>query len=142
MQAAGAASGSSPAIDLKVLRSIIGDDESMIREFLADYLASSANQVAELRDVITDSDSRRLSKHAHRQKGAARAIGANKLGDLCAELENAARADDRGLILEVVAQYELRVAEVQAEIHAILAQREEPRIVDGSVSMEKRSNAS
>ncbi|MGB5738660.1 MAG: PAS domain S-box protein, partial [Woeseia sp.] len=120
MQAAGAASESSPAIDASVLRSVIGNDQHILREFLAEYLTASENQVDELRSTVAKGDVRRIAEHAHSQKGAARAVGASRLGDLCAELENAARAEDRRDIQEIVARLEVEALKVNAEIYRLL----------------------
>jgi CheY-like chemotaxis protein/HPt (histidine-containing phosphotransfer) domain-containing protein len=141
MQAASAASGSAPAIDLQVLRGIIGDDEALLREFLGDYLTSSENQVAELHELLGGADYRRIATYAHRHKGAARAIGATRLGDVCAELENAARADDRSLLVEIAAQFERRAAEVSAEIEALLQSASEPGLRPTPLANANKSKA-
>ena len=115
------ASAGTRAIDLDVLRDIIGDDETLLRELLSDYLESAPQQLDELREALADGDTERLIKRAHRQKGAARAIGAARLGDLCAELENAARAADEALIRQLAAELDRQAAAVEAGIRDLVA---------------------
>ncbi len=118
VRAAVAASQSSPALDTEILTSVIGNDPALQREFLHEYLDATADQIVELAAAVADGDSRRLVAHAHQQKGAARAIGATRLGDLCAELENAARAEDQALARQLLAQFEMQAAAVTKEIFA------------------------
>ncbi len=107
------------AVDVNVLRDIIGDDTGMLHGFLREYLDASPGQVAELKQALAAGDNRQLASRAHRQKGAARAIGATRLGDLCAELENAARAEDESQVRDLVARLEAQAAAVDAEIRRL-----------------------
>lgn len=103
-------------LNLDTLREVVGHNDSIIEEFLHEFSKTSRPLLDELRMAMARGDAARIAMLAHRQKGAARSIGASGLGDLCAELENAARSENFNTIFRLVAQFELVAARVAAEI--------------------------
>jgi HPt (histidine-containing phosphotransfer) domain-containing protein len=67
------------------LLELVGGDKAVARDILADFLRSDATDRAGLAAAVTAGSADDVFHHAHRIKGAARAIGA---------LEHAARAGE------------------------------------------------
>lgn len=80
-------------VDLDVLHRLVGDDPSVVREFLVDYLAAAREQAKELRRAYQQGDVRLVGALAHKLRSASLAVGALALGDLCAEMELPAQSD-------------------------------------------------
>ncbi|MEO7337896.1 MAG: ATP-binding protein, partial [Caldimonas sp.] len=81
------------SIDVSVLKGLIGDDPAMVRKFLAQFLDSARTQSADILASFETDDFGRICTVAHKLKASSRSIGAIALGDVCADLENASRAD-------------------------------------------------
>jgi two-component system sensor histidine kinase/response regulator len=90
----------SAAIDVSVLKSLVGDDMDTVREFLAEFLHSARSQAAEIIASCEANDTDSVGAIAHKLKASSRSVGALALGDLCAELEDASRAGRRAEIAE------------------------------------------
>lgn len=80
-------------VDLDVLHRLVGDDPSVVREFLVDYLAAAREQADELRRAYQQGDVRLVGALAHKLRSASLAVGALALGELCAEMELPAQSD-------------------------------------------------
>lgn len=79
------------AVDLDVLKSLVGDDPTVIKEFLADYLSVADSNLTEIRSARDEDDFRGISDATHRLKSSSRSIGAERFADLCADMERASR---------------------------------------------------
>ncbi|MGK2899429.1 MAG: response regulator [Burkholderiaceae bacterium] len=112
-----------PAVDVAVLKGLVGDDPEIVREFLADYRTSAGRLATELRAAQSADDTRAIGAIAHKLKSSSRSVGALALGDLCAELENASRTHRREGILRGMVQFELALLAVDAQISDLLARR-------------------
>ncbi|MEO5732121.1 MAG: response regulator, partial [Rubrivivax sp.] len=84
------ASISPPPVDLEVLAELIGDDPQVMREVLEAFRANTARSALEFADAQADGSRQALADAAHKLKSAARAIGAARLGQICADIEEAA----------------------------------------------------
>ena len=95
-----------PPVEVDALRALIGDNEGAIREVLRDFSARSANVVAELRAACTAGEGAAARAAAHKLKSSARAIGAFALGELCAEMEDAAGARDVAALVAMLPRFD------------------------------------
>jgi CheY-like chemotaxis protein len=84
--------GDSATLDPSALRSLVGDEEKMIVDFLGDFLRSLPRLDRELRALTLARDRSRIAPFVHRLKSSSRAMGAAALGGVCAELESAVHA--------------------------------------------------
>jgi CheY-like chemotaxis protein/HPt (histidine-containing phosphotransfer) domain-containing protein len=109
------------AVDVSVLKSLVGDDDETVREFLTEYLAAARQQAADIVACCDADDSRRVGAIAHKLKASSRSVGALALGDLCAELENACRAGGKAELAERRVRFEASMHEVEACIAGVLA---------------------
>lgn len=108
------------AVDLDVLKSIVGDDPEIVREFLTDYLRSARHLAADLRAHCAQGRGREAAAIAHKLKSSSRSVGAISLGDLCAELENAGKAGDMARLANWIGRFDATLAAVEATISDLL----------------------
>jgi len=85
-------------VDVSVLKTLVGDDVAVVREFLHDFRASSTTIAAELRAACQRGEATATGAAAHKLKSSARSVGALTLGDLCAEMEQAGMAGDNEML--------------------------------------------
>ncbi|MDP9199520.1 MAG: PAS domain S-box protein [Pseudomonadota bacterium] len=111
-----AAAVSRAPIEAGVLAGLIGDDEGAIGRILGVFGNSLPASADELRSACAAGDAKRVLAAAHRLKSSARSTGALRLGDCCAELERAARADTPGRFAGLLDQFNSELAAVQAQL--------------------------
>jgi len=111
------------AIDVATLKNLVGDDEDIVRDLLVDYLASAEQQVSDLHADFTLGNTGHVASIAHKLKSSSRSVGALALGDLCTELENACRAEDKESTARHMAKIETRWKAVAVEIADFLDQQ-------------------
>lgn len=75
-------------LDINVLRELIGADEQVVMEFLADYLKSAIQLRGEMANSFHVSDISALACSAHKFKSSSRAVGALQLGKICECIEH------------------------------------------------------
>ncbi len=80
-----------PPVDLTVLAQLVGDDPIVIGDVLRSFHASAVRAGAAIQLGAAALPS--MAAAAHRLKAAARSIGAQRLGELCAGLESAGATD-------------------------------------------------
>lgn len=84
-----------PVLDIQVLKSIVGDDPSTLREVLIDFDQSVLEAIEDLHSSNIAGDLEAIGMIAHRLKSSSRTVGALLVGDLCAGLENSCRLADK-----------------------------------------------
>ncbi|WP_206953500.1 PAS domain S-box protein [Trinickia acidisoli] len=109
------------AVDIDVLKGIVGDDPDTVRELLSDYRQSVGRLAAELRAHCEAGRGREAGAIAHKLKSSSRSVGALTLGDLCAELENAGKAGDLALLANWAKQFDSALACVEQSLEQLLA---------------------
>ena len=109
------------AVDIDVLKGIVGDDPETVRELLSDYQQSVGRLAAELRVHCEAGRGREAGAIAHKLKSSSRSVGALALGDLCAELENAGKAGDLALLANWAKQFDAALAAVEQSLDQLLA---------------------
>lgn len=108
------------AVDIDVLKSIVGDDTEVVRELLGDYLKSVRSLATEIRAHCAHGRGREAGSVAHKLKSSSRSVGAIALGDLCAQLENAGRGGDLATLANWVQQFDAALMEVEQAIARLL----------------------
>ncbi len=109
---------SSATLDVSVLAALVGDGPAVIREFLLDFRGSAATIAAELSAACAAGDAAQVGALAHKLKSSARAVGALALGDRCAELEAAGKANENDVLGALHARFAAEKAEVDAALSA------------------------
>jgi CheY-like chemotaxis protein/HPt (histidine-containing phosphotransfer) domain-containing protein len=116
-----AATNAACAVDIAVLRGIVGDDPEIVRELLTDYQLSVGKLAAELRAHCDAGRGREAAAIAHKLKSSSRSVGAIALGDLCAELENAGKAGDLAMLANWARQFDAALVAVEQALEQLLA---------------------
>ncbi|MFA7238645.1 MAG: PAS domain S-box protein [Sulfuricellaceae bacterium] len=105
---------SAPApVDVNVLKKLVGDDEEIIRDFLNDFRHSAAKIAVELRAACASEKTAEASALAHNLMSSARSVGALALGELCAAMEQAGKADDTEALAVLLPRFEQELAGVE-----------------------------
>ena len=78
-------------IDPQALARILGDDPVLHRTFLKKFVPQSQAIVSDIAAAYSNHDSDQVRFFAHKLKSSARAVGADRLADLCLALESAGR---------------------------------------------------
>ncbi len=99
--------------DLEVLKALVGDDPEVIDEVLQAFREGAALADVALSEGIAAGGGSAVADAAHKLMSAARTIGARRLGDLCARIENVAESRD-GVELNLL------LASFRAESAAVL----------------------
>ena len=88
-----------PTLDAAVLDDLTGGNQQDARELLADFLTSTADDLAQLEALRRGGDLHGLTRQAHKIKGAAKLVGAMQLADAATMLEAAGRNGDWASVL-------------------------------------------
>jgi len=78
------------AADLAVLIALVGNDRKVIGEMLQAFRRSAARSSSEIMRALLDDDAGAAADAAHMLKSGARSIGAQRLCDVCASIEEVA----------------------------------------------------
>ena len=81
-----------PAVDVRVLEALVGDELQVVAGLLQDFRIAAADAATQMRNACQADDAAELASVAHRLKSSARSVGALLLGELCEGLEEAGRA--------------------------------------------------
>ena len=111
------------AVDVSVLKALVGDDAAVICDFLQDFRASSARIAAELRATCQRGQATAAGAAAHKLKSSAFSVGALKLGDLCAEMEQAGKAGENEPLAALLPRFEQELLAVEACLDSLLQDR-------------------
>jgi CheY-like chemotaxis protein/HPt (histidine-containing phosphotransfer) domain-containing protein/anti-sigma regulatory factor (Ser/Thr protein kinase) len=108
----GAADLATPAVDVRVLRSLIGGDAMLSREFLHDFRLTAANIAVELRDCCNAGNALAAGSAAHKLKSSCASVGALALRELCVALEIAGKRGDMPGLSRLLPGFEHELARV------------------------------
>ncbi|MBF0422770.1 MAG: PAS domain S-box protein [Magnetococcales bacterium] len=105
-----------PPIDLNHLRQMVGPNDDMIRELLADFLVSSNTLFMRLREASRSKSVASLTEAADELREASSNMGANALAQLSRIAENAAQVPDWARVMETVNRMERSFRKVETFI--------------------------
>jgi CheY-like chemotaxis protein/HPt (histidine-containing phosphotransfer) domain-containing protein len=103
-------------LDVNVLRALIGDDETVIREFLSEFRVCAAEIAVELRAACGAEQTAVAHALAHKLKSSARSVGALGLGDFCEAMERSGKAGEAHKLKLLFACFEQELIRVDALI--------------------------
>ena len=108
------------AVDVDLLKALVGDDEAVIRDFLHDFRISAAKIAAELKAACNDGQTAQAGALAHKLKSSARSVGALALGELCAAMEQAGKAGDTETLAVLLPKFDAEMAVVDEYLGSFL----------------------
>ncbi len=112
------------ALELDVLRDLVGEDPEVLSEFLQDFGANAERLAEAIRAAAAAGDLRSLGAAAHSLKSSARAMGGLILGDICANLELLAKTGQREELTQTLKKFERELEAVNRYRHELLAHYE------------------
>ncbi|MBF0093630.1 MAG: response regulator [Alphaproteobacteria bacterium] len=104
-------------LEVSLLREATGGDDRTMRIILDDFLERAPSLVGEIERSLAAGDVATAREAAHSLKGSARMIGAMRLGDICAEIQEHL---DQGKVGRAAAPL-ARVHQALAEVAAVVA---------------------
>ncbi|GHA12049.1 hypothetical protein UN63_02000 [Oceanisphaera arctica] len=81
------ASQSQVMLDISILHELVGEDDAVVTELLAEYRASLQSLATDVMAAYDTGDMNQLGAIAHRLKSSSRSVGALPLAELCASLQ-------------------------------------------------------
>jgi PAS domain S-box-containing protein len=108
----------SELVNVGVLERLIGNDTSVIDEFLQAFRASLLQLGGLLITAQRDGKPAQVAGYAHQIKSSARSVGALALGELCAQIELAGNAGDRMTLARLLPLFDSEAASVEAWLRA------------------------
>jgi signal transduction histidine kinase/HPt (histidine-containing phosphotransfer) domain-containing protein len=105
-----------PPANLEVLRSLVGSDPADIRAILQSFRRTSSRSIEDLRRANERGSCDDAGNAAHKLKADARSIGAERLGDLSAEVEDISYVENLDRLRELLPL----VTEELERVHAYL----------------------
>lgn len=106
------AAAASVPVDVRVLKALVGDDPAVIRDLLHDFRVSAAKTAAELKAACQNGQAAQAGALAHKLKSSARSVGALALGELCAGMEQAGKAEQVEALTERLSRFEAEMTAV------------------------------
>ncbi|WP_342358590.1 PAS-domain containing protein [Terrarubrum flagellatum] len=89
-----AADKSEAALDRSVLADLFGDDDATIARLIGTFVETTRASLSDIDHAFGDGNSSTIAEIAHRMKGSARMVGAQKLAQVAESIEKAAKAGD------------------------------------------------
>src|ERR1700733_3809598 len=105
-----------PAVDIARLRTQVGDDPQFMAELCRTFLASSSRLIEELAQAVAAVDREQLKALAHKLKGGAGSVCAQRVTDLCLALEHTALVAPTAELAGVVDQIQAAMVECTSVI--------------------------
>lgn len=107
-----------PAIDIRVLAALVGDDPAVLGGLLTDFQDSANNIATELHKAALANDLQATGGLAHKLKSAAQSVGAVALGKLCADMEKAGKTSDAATLNVLMPRFGLEMIQVNTDLLA------------------------
>ncbi len=99
--------------NLDSLKEIIGDD---LKEIVLNFIESSPETLKKINLALQDENADDLTLHAHTLKGSGANMGAIKLAEICAELENKGNQDVTTGLTANIAELKVELAKVNKSL--------------------------
>ena len=110
----------SKPVDVSILTALIGDKPKIIHDFLQDFSVSATQIAIELIRACTHGQADHVSVAAHKLKSSARSVGALALGELCEEMEQAAKTGKLKALTVLLPRFEAEMTAVIKYLDVLL----------------------
>jgi PAS domain S-box-containing protein len=105
-------------LDQNILIDLIGDDPMFIAEFMRSFHKTGLETNAEIKAAVIAGQHLKASNASHKLRSSAGFVGAVRLADLCAQLEEAGKVDDKTTLFKLLSQLEKEWAVVEKQLLA------------------------
>jgi DNA-binding response OmpR family regulator/HPt (histidine-containing phosphotransfer) domain-containing protein len=106
--------------ELRLLQADTGFDA--LRSLVEVFEKTAPTRLAAMRDALERRDGVALARQAHTLKGSSAIVGARRVVDACATIEQLSRAADLGRVPDLLAQIETELARFERAIQSVLAE--------------------
>jgi len=103
-------------LDIRKALDMMGDDEDLLREALAIFMADLPRKLEELRHGLRDNDLERVKRAAHTLKGASASICAENVRGISQKMEESALSGDLDAVSQSTPQLEQELKKLAAAI--------------------------
>jgi HPt (histidine-containing phosphotransfer) domain-containing protein len=110
-----------PALDIERLSTLVGDDPQFMEELCRTFLASSSRLLEELRQAVARQERAGIKAIAHKLKGGAGSVCAQRITDLSLALEHTALFAPVTELIGVVEQIQAALGECASVIESYFA---------------------
>lgn len=93
-------------VDISVLAALVGDSPEIISDFLQDFQRSAVKIAMELKSAYATGQAAQVGMLAHKLKSSARSVGAQRLAELCAAIEQAGKTNQPEVLAVLLPQFE------------------------------------
>ena len=107
---------------IAMLRDLDDGDGELMATLAHEYERDSIRQIAVMKQALADTDTQALERAAHTLKGASANLGAERLAELCARLQELGRAGALDAAASGVAAAATEVERVHAALHELLVE--------------------
>jgi HPt (histidine-containing phosphotransfer) domain-containing protein len=115
---------------LNTLRSLKRAGQGLVEQVIRLFLETTPNTMARLRVAAVSGNASEISRAAHALRGSSRELGADRLGQLCEDIEGRVRAakvfDAAGMLPELEQEYKCVRQLLLQQIEPAPAARPEP----------------
>jgi two-component system sensor histidine kinase/response regulator len=101
----------------------VGDDAAFVAEIVADYLTSSPRLIEAMREASRARQPADLGRLAHELKSSSAWLGADRLAELCREVEVSARSGSMADMDQRIQRIEMEARRVNDALRALEAQQ-------------------
>lgn len=106
-------------VDVSILESLVGKDPDIIREFLREFRGNASEIAAQLRQAAQQHQFDLLKAAAHKLKSSARSVGAVRLGEWCAKIEQAAKDHNEQELTTLLPHFEAEMKAVDRYLETL-----------------------
>jgi two-component system, sensor histidine kinase and response regulator len=104
---------------IAMLRELDDGDGELMATLAREYERDSERQLTTMHQALTDRDAHSLERAAHTLKGASANLGATRLAELCARLQELGRAEELDGAASLVAAAVTELDRVNRELHEL-----------------------
>jgi len=108
------------AMDVGILESQVGSDPEVILGFLQKFRISAALIATELQTACENRLAAQAASAAHKMKSSAYSVGAVKLGDLCADIEQAGKTEQIEMLTDLLPRFRTEMTTVNEYLNSLL----------------------
>jgi HPt (histidine-containing phosphotransfer) domain-containing protein len=106
-------------VNVHILEEFVGNDPEIIKDMLHEYRLSAKQTAAELRTALQNNQLTTVGLIAHKLKSSSRSVGALELGDICAEMEQAGKHNDRNTLDSLLIQFDKALKAVETYLDSL-----------------------
>ncbi len=106
-------------LNLNALKDVVGDDQSMMKELLDQFIETTLDDMRNLQDAVAAGNVSDVASFAHRIKGSCFVVGAEQLADIADQLEQGGRQKNKQHFSDLSDKITVAFQDVRDEIERL-----------------------